>query len=247
VIRVGEGRTSRTRLLQVTARLRRCSISDVLAAPCLSSIVKLMRLVLILFAIFALAAASAQQAATYYVTKPNTTGYPFPTAFPVPPEGKVLSESLFDWKRYIGEAISEGDKIFRAHVAFSNGFTSQNTEIFGVQESASDEMARNQIAADEVSKGCVLIEDMYRERLKDDAELLKTLEEFITHHRKAIAASVKLVGGSWDGGSGARVAYPAARLDAFVLYRAALLNLRSSLHFQDFPVIVFPTPGKTVK
>ncbi len=208
---------------------------------------KLMRLVLILMATFALAVASAQQAATFYVTKPNTTGYPFPTAFPVPPEGKALSEIQFDWKRYIGEAVSDGDKVFRSHLARSNGFTSSNDEMWGVGESASDEMARNKIAADEVSNGCGLIENMYRDRLKDDAGLLATLEEFITHHRKAIEASIKLVGGSWDGGSGARVAYPAARLDAFVRYRAALLDLRSSLHFQDFPAVVFPTPSKTDK
>ena len=195
-------------------------------------------------ATFALAVASAQQAATYYGTKPNTTGYPFPTAFPVPPEGKALSEVQFDWKRYIGEAVSDGDKVFRSHLARSNGFTFSNDAMWGIGESASDEMARNTIAADEVSNGCEFIENMYRERLKDDAVLLATLEEFITHHRKAIEASIKLVGASWDGGSGARVAYPAARLDAFVRYRSALMDLRSSLHFQDFPTIVFPTPSK---
>jgi hypothetical protein len=186
----------------------------------------------------------AEEAALPYSTKPNTSGYPFPTTFPVLPDGKPLQ---FDWKRYIGEAVSEGDKIFRAHLAFSNGFTSQNTKIMGVLESATDDMTRHQIAADEASNGCLLIEAMYRDRLKNDAGLLATLEEFIAHHRKAIEASIKLVGGSWDGGSGARVAYPAARLDAFVRYRAALLDLRSSLHFQDFPEIVFPTPSRVTK
>ena len=179
-----------------------------------------------------------------YSTKPNTSGYPFPTAFAAVLKGKALH---FDWKRYIDEGISEGERVFRAHLAFSNGFTSQNTEIMGIRESASDEMTRYRIAADEVSNGCVLIEAMYRDRLKNDAGLQSTLEEFITHHRKAIEASIKLVGGSWDGGSGARVAYPAARLDAFVRYRAALLDLRASLHFQDFPEIAFPTPSEVGK
>lgn len=204
----------------------------------------LMKLVLILIAVVGFGWASAKEVAASYSVKPNTSGYPFPTAFPVVPEGNALE---FDWKRYIGDAVSEGDKIFRAHLAFSSGFTSQNTEIMGVLESAADEMTRHQIAADEVSNGCLLIEAMYRDRLKNDAGLLATLEDFITHHRKAIEASIKLVGGSWDGGSGARVAYPAARLEAFVRYRASLLDLRASLHFQDFPEIVFPAPSKTAK
>ena len=203
-----------------------------------------MKVVLIFLTVFSLCVASAQERFTSYSTKPNTSGYPFPTAFAVVQEGNALQ---FDWKRYIGEAVSEGDKVFRAHLAFSSGFISQNIEIMGVQESASDEMTRNRFAADEVSNGCDLIEAMYRDRLKNDAGLLTTLEEFITHHRKAIEASIKLIGGSWDGGSGARVAYPAARLDAFICYRAALLDLRASLHFQDFPEIVFPTPSKIAK
>jgi len=114
----------------------------------------------------------------------------------------------------------------------------------GVGDSAFDTMTRNKIAADEVSNGCDLLEAVYRERLKNEPGLLATLEEFINHHRRAIEASIKLVGGSWNGGSGARVAYPAAKLTAFVRYRAALLDLRSSLHFQDFPEIVFPIPSK---
>jgi acetyl esterase/lipase len=183
----------------------------------------------------------AEETPTPYTTKPNTSGYPFPTAFPVLTNGRELQ---FDWKRYLGEAISAGDKVYRAHLARSNGFTSQNTEMEGVGDSAFDTMTRNKIAADEVSNGCDLLEAMYRERLKNEPGLLATLEEFITHHRRAIEASIKLVGGSWNGGSGARVAYPAAKLTAFVHYRAALLDLRSSLHFQDFPEIVFPTPSK---
>jgi hypothetical protein len=200
-----------------------------------------MKITLVFFTTLALSAAFAEEAVVPYLTKPNTSGYPFPTAFPILKDGEALH---FDWKRYINDAVSDGDELFRSHVAFANGFLSQNTEKWGVGESASDEMARYKIAADEVSNGCALIEAMYRERLKNDAALLAILEDFISHHRKAIEASIKLVGGSWDGGSGARVAYPSARLDAYVGYRAALLNLRSSLHFQDFPMIVFPTPGK---
>jgi hypothetical protein len=203
-----------------------------------------MKALLIFLTILGFGVSLAEETALPYSTKANTSGYPFPTTFPVLLDGKELQ---FDWKRYIGEAVSDGDKVFRLHIARSNGFTSSNAEMCGIGESASDEMTRNTIAADEVSNGCVLFETMYRDRLKKDPRLLATLEEFITHHRKAIEASIKLVGGSWDGGSGARVAYPAARLDAFVRYRAALLDLRSSLHFQDFPEIVFPTPSKVTK
>ena len=200
-----------------------------------------MKALLIFLAIMGFGVAFAEELKAPYSTKPNTSGYPFPTAFPALQDGQELQ---FDWKRYISEAVSDGDRIFRAHLAFSSGFASQNTEVMGVQGSASDEMTRNMIAADEVSNGCELIEAMYRDRLKNDVDLLATLEDFITHHRKAIETSITLVGGSWDGGSGARVAYPAARLTAFVRYRLALLDLRSSLHFQDLPDIAFPTPSK---
>lgn len=210
----------------------------------ITTTLQVMKALLIFFTIFGFGVSLAEETALPYATEPNTSGYPFPATFPVLPDGKELQ---FDWKRYIGEAVSDGDKVFRTHLARSSGFSSSTAKMWGVGESASDEMTRNQIAADEVSNGCVIIETMYRDRLKKNAEVLATLEEFISHHRKAIEASIKLVGGSWDGGSGARVAYPAARLGAFVRYRAALLDLRSSLHFQDFPEIAFPTPSKVTK
>lgn len=50
----------------------------------------------------------AEETPTPYTTKPNTSGYPFPTAFPVLTNGRELQ---FDWKRYLGEAISAGDKV----------------------------------------------------------------------------------------------------------------------------------------
>lgn len=204
-----------------------------------------MKVVLMFFAIFSLGTASSQEAtaAAGYSTKPNTSGFPFPSAFPEVSEDKALP---FDWRRYIDEAVSEGDHLFRARLAFSSGFTPQNAETIGIGESAADEMTRNQVAADEAADGCLRIETMYRDRLRNDAGVLATLEEFIGHQRKAIEASIKLVGGSW-GGSGARVAYPAARLAAFVRYRAALLDFRESLHFQDLPEIAYPTPGKARK
>lgn len=203
-----------------------------------------MKIILLLITLFSLAAASAQGVAADYSTKPNTTGYPFPTAFPVRPEGKGLQ---FDWERYISEAVSDGDKIFRMNLAFSGGFRLQNSEILGVQSSDSDEMTRNRIAADEATKGCILLEKAYRERVKDNRALRAILEEFITHHRKAIDASIKLIGDSWEGGSGARVAFPAARLNAFIRYRAALLDLKESMDFQDMTPIPFPTPSKLSK
>ena len=180
-----------------------------------------------------------------YQAKPNSSGYPFPTALPVFAEG---CEGAFDWSRYIAESVSDGDKVFRAHLAFYHGFIAEELpDVMGVQESASDDAARNQIAADEVSRGCDLLETMYRKRLETDAELLAVLDQFIAYHKKAVEASIKLVGGSWDGGSGARVAYPAARLEALIHYRSALLDLRSSLHFQDMPQVAYPLPSKQDK
>ncbi|MCW0221184.1 MAG: hypothetical protein OJI67_22835 [Prosthecobacter sp.] len=203
-----------------------------------------MKFYLLLSACLFLSAAMAEDEVLSYSTKPSSRDYPFPTALPAFPEGQA---SRFNWKRYIEESVSDGDRVFRSHIAFSNGFLAQDLEVMGVQESAGDEAARNRIAADEVVRSCEILESLYRKRLEKDSALLLVLEDFITHHRKAIEASITLVGGSWDGGSGARVAYPAARCDAFLYYRSALLNLRSSLHFQDMPEVVFPMPTQAPK
>ncbi|HWB02227.1 MAG TPA: hypothetical protein VG796_04320 [Verrucomicrobiales bacterium] len=98
-------------------------------------------------------------------------------------------------------------------------------------------MVRYQLARDEMAQGCSQLEALYREKLKDQKKLLAVLNQFIVARRLAIDAEVKLVGGSWDGGSGARVAYPSARLHALVNYRLALDDLRSSLHLQDLPPV----------
>jgi len=184
--------------------------------------------------------ARAQDPVATYSTRPNTSGYPFPSAFPVVEAGKA---DQFDWKRYMDEAVSEGDKVFRMNQAFRHGIETIDYNLNGAMESNSDEAARNRIAAEEVSKACELIEELYRMRLKEnDPEVLATLEEFIASHRTAIRAYIDLVGGGWEG-SGARVAYSSARLDAFVRYRASLLSLRSSLYLQDLPQIAFPIPS----
>lgn len=198
-----------------------------------------MKVYLTIFFLFSLMIATAQDPATTYSTKPNTSDYPFPTAFPVVEDGKA---DQFDWNRYINEAISEGDKVFRLNQAFHYRITTIDYPI-GAMESTADEWARNRIAADEVSKVCELIEEMYRSSLKNDAEALGTLEEFITTQRKAIIAYINRMGEGYEGG-GARVAYSAARLDAFVRYRAALMELPPRLNLQDLPRIEFPTRSK---
>lgn len=201
-----------------------------------------MRLIITLLAILGLNGAAAKDPDITYSTTPNTSDYPFPSVFPILTEGKV-----FDWKRYIGEAVSEGDSVFRENIAYSHGFQSLNINKLGVTGSAADDAKRNQIAADEVQDACLIIENMYRDRLKKDPDILAILENFIKYRREAIKAYITLDGGSWGGGSGARVAYPAARLNAFVNYRRALLDLQASLHFQDLPMIPFPTPSKPAK
>src|SRR6476620_8639712 len=87
-----------------------------------------------------LTALLAEGRAQGYSTKPNQSGDPFPTALPVIADGQ---EDSFDWKRYIEEAVSGGDKVFRAHEAFANGYFSGNYDPVGVGLSAADEAARN--------------------------------------------------------------------------------------------------------
>jgi len=203
----------------------------------------IMKIYLTFLTLFSLMIANAQEAATTYSTRPNTSGYPFPTVFPVVEHGKA---DQFDWNRYINEAVSEGDKVFRMNQAWRHGIRTIDYNLHGVMESTAEEWARNRIAGDEVSKACDMIEEMYRNRLKNDTEALGTLEEFITTQRKAINAYIDRMGEGYEGG-GARVAYSAARLDAFVRYRAALLDLRTSLNLQDLPRIEFPTRSKATE
>ena len=218
-----------------------CTAKDTVCSKCSPKKRTAMRLALYLGSLLALEMALADEALLPYSTSLNRTGQPFPATLPVYPADKAAS---FDWKRYIDESVSDGDRVFRAHLGYQSGYLSQNSEIVGVMDSAADDAARAKIAAEEVSRSCEKLEAQYRERLKADADLLAIFDEFVTHHQKAIEASVRLVGGSWTGGSGGPVAFPAARLSALLTYRRALLDLRESLHFQDMPDIPYPEPKK---
>ncbi|MCC5849582.1 MAG: hypothetical protein JJU29_15985 [Verrucomicrobia bacterium] len=58
--------------------------------------------------------------------------------------------------------------VWYALIAFWVGFV-----LYGVKPP--DVMVRHQIAADEVSKFCAMIENLYRDRLKNDAEVLECI------------------------------------------------------------------------
>lgn len=183
--------------------------------------------------------APGQNATRYYEVVRNKSSIPFPTAIPVlRPE----AASSFDWERYVSESISPADKVYRLNLAIKHVDSPEWRNTLGAGSSTADESVRARTAAEALDLNCAAHENAYRERLKNQPELIATLNQFINSHRQAVEASVKLVGGSW-GGSGTKAAYPLAKLKAFAIYRIALLDLRSSLDLQDIPEISLENPA----
>jgi hypothetical protein len=158
---------------------------------------------------------------------PNTSAFPLPYALPQVAEG---SAGNFDWKRYFDGSKSEADRAFRVRVACAD----HGQAFAGGGDSNAEEAMRSDLAADEFKGKCDDLIRRYRLKLKDEAEVLKDFEDFITRSEEAISLQVKLVGGSW-GGSGARGAYAKARMGAYLNFHRNLEALRASLHLQDLP------------
>lgn len=163
-----------------------------------------------------------------YDVEPNRSGFPFPTMRPVFKSG---DRSFFDWERYVAEATSPADRVYRAREAW--GSEENVRSVAGAGPSNTDDMIRFQLAAKEVKEVCEQMEMRYRDRLKGDEQALRAFEQFVIASKQAMDGEVEVVGGSWRGGSGARVAFPSARLGALLGYRDALVRLASSLHFQN--------------
>lgn len=179
------------------------------------------------------APALAQTAARYYAVEQNKASIPFPSDLPAL---KPEASSSFDWGRYVEESTSTVDRLYRLNLALGYLDSPKWRNELGAGASTADEGQRARMAAEAIELNCAAYENTYRDRLKDQPQLITSLNQFITSHRQAIEASVKLVGGSW-GGSGVKAAYPLAKLKAFAIYRLALLDLRSSLDLQDIPEI----------
>ena len=166
---------------------------------------------------------------TYKVT-PNKDRFPFPRFVPV-----LSSDSRdhFDWKRYVDEALSPADRLYRLRL----GPPEQTMGVPGAGQSNYDDYERARVAADELAKECAVFEKAYRKRLESQPEVLKVLEAFIQKRSEAIKAEITLIGGSWDG-SGAKAAQESSRLKATLDYLEALRGLGASLHFQDMPELL---------
>ena len=163
----------------------------------------------------------------YFSVKPNTGAFPYPSEFAV-----VESESRedFDWQRYVNEAQSDADRAFRANLSASELAYSIN----GGGHSAMDEMIRYNLAAEEYEAKCADLIRRYRAKLEEDPQNLAAINEYASHRQEAISLHVQLVGGSW-GGSGRRVAFPQARMMAFINYYNDLVAIGGSLYLQDLP------------
>ena len=158
----------------------------------------------------------------YFEIRENECSFPYPTKLPV---YQGDSGEHFDWKRYIEEANSKADQAHRARLArtyFPNNFE-------GSGESSYDEMVRARFAVEEYRIKCDKLIENYRSRLKrNHPSMLKLFNEWVSLREQALDLEVKFQGSSWDGGSGARVAYPAARAGALISFFRDLSGLASN-------------------
>ena len=166
----------------------------------------------------------------FYEVKENKGGFPLPYMVPDFKEG---DEQDFDWERYFAEAVSEADRVYRKHLAYWE--FGHRVDARGVGDSSSDEMFRANLAAKEFKAKCDELVRRYRKKLEPESTELELLNEFISSQERVIEIQVKLVGGSWWGGSGARVAYAQSTADAYLGFLTSLNSLGSSLHLQDLP------------
>lgn len=170
---------------------------------------------------------------SYFQVRENESCFPFPTKLPV---YQGDNGKHFDWRKYVDEATSKADRAYRALFARRSSCDGVATlpplcssNVLGEGESASDEMIRAQLAAEEYRNKCNDVIEKYRARLKrNHPRVLEQFNEYVALREKAIELEVRFEGGSWDGGSGARVAYPAARASALISFFKDLSGLASN-------------------
>jgi hypothetical protein len=94
--------------------------------------------------------------------------------------------------------------------------------------SVSDEMMRAEAGATALKKRIDEISATYVSLLKKrgDLEDVKLFEEMQAQWAKAVDAEVAFVGHGWTGGSGARAAYPRARMECYLRRVKELLVLK---------------------
>lgn len=163
----------------------------------------------------------------YFQTRPHDNHRPFPTEMPVLRESE--SAEGFDWFRYVTEAKSAADKIFR--VSLANEFTTNRN--FGDSFSNSSEMFRYDCAAEELQAENQKIIAACREKLKSSPELLKDFEDWLAFEEKTLQKRHSFVMGSWTEGSGVRVAGALNRMEDQISLQKDLEVMMSSLDLQD--------------
>ncbi|MEO6103593.1 MAG: hypothetical protein ABIP44_08145 [Pseudoxanthomonas sp.] len=95
----------------------------------------------------------------------------------------------FDWFEYVNEGDSASGEMFRAE---------EGVKIL--------ELRMNEL--------CTAYLELLASRKEEEG--VRLFNEMQAHWKKASDAEVSLIGGSWRGGSGARVAYPKARLHSYL-------------------------------
>lgn len=177
--------------------------------------------------LFVISSAVAGTEKLDFEVAPNTSTFPLPYELPKIAEG---SAGKFDWKKYFDGSKSEADRAFRVRVACSD----YGQAFEGGGDSNAEEGMRSELAAAEFKGKCDDLIRRYRLKLKDDPEVLKVFDDYVTRSHEAISLQVKLVGGSW-GGSGARGAFAEAQMRAYLNFHRNLEALGASTHLQDLP------------
>lgn len=120
-------------------------------------------------------------------------------AEPLPPSAKNKPET-FDWIKYVDDAGSTADQMFRAE------------EGVKLLQQRMDEI----LAA-------------YRKLLESrrDKDELRLLEEMQAAWQKAEDAEVSFIGSAWIGGTGAKAAFPRARMECHLRHVKDLIGMKA--------------------
>jgi len=115
-------------------------------------------------------------------------------------ESAKAKPETFNWDQYVRDGASVSDEMFRAEE--------------GVQILA---QRMDQILAS------------YRKLLESnkDIEELRLLNDMQAAWQKAADAEVAFIGGAWVGGSGARAAFPRARMECYLRHVKDLVEMKS--------------------
>ncbi|HSJ04863.1 MAG: hypothetical protein ACAI34_03800 [Verrucomicrobium sp.] len=172
----------------------------------------------------------------HYNVSPNKGLEHFPTQLPI---FNDQDPKQFNWDKYVSEATSEADRVFRGYLAYQQGIdTIRQLQIFGADDSTGGTATRYSLGWKEIMTKCERIEKLYREKLKTSPAILEILERFISASRTAMDANVEVIASSWSGGSGGKAVNAEVRYRASLRYLDGLRSLTASLDLQDLPEVL---------